>query len=79
MRRKDISSLDADVVIVFCGGLRGKEFSLTSLKVMLKVWEETRKKKELLHVMVALKWRFKGNTGEKCHMLPLLDITKSLI
>ena len=29
--------------------------------------------------MVTLKGRFKGDTREKCHMLPLVDITESII
>ena len=39
MRRRDISRLDAAVVIGFYGGLRGKEVFLASLKGMLKFWE----------------------------------------
>ena len=44
---------------------------------MLKLWEETRKRNELLHNTVTLKGRFKGGTGEKWHMLPLVDTKKS--
>ena len=40
---------------------------------MLKFLEEKRKKKDLSHVMVTLKGRFKGETGEKWHMLQLSD------
>ena len=29
--------------------------------------------------MVTLKGRFKGDTGEKLHMLPLVEITESVI
>ena len=46
MRRKDISCLAADVVVVFCGGLQGEELFLTYLKGILEIWEETRKNKD---------------------------------
>ena len=75
--RKEIHCLADTVVIFFCGGLRGEELFLTSLKGMLKLWGETIKKKDCLHIMVTLKGRFKGETGEKWHMLPLVDITES--
>ena len=65
MRRRDISCLSAAVVICFCGGLQGEEVSLMSLKRMLKFWEEIRKKKDFSNIMVTLKGRFKGDTGEK--------------
>ena len=44
---------------------------------MLKLWEETRNKKYCSHIIVTLKRRFKGETGEKWHMLPLVDIIES--
>ena len=36
-----------------------------------------RKKKDCSHIVVTLKGRFKGETGEKWHMLPLVDIMES--
>ena len=36
-------------------------------------------KKEKSHVMVTLKGRFKGETGEKWHMMPLLYMKDSVI
>ena len=44
-----------------------------------EIWEETRYKKELLHIMVTLKWWFKGETGYKWHMLLLVDTTDLVI
>ena len=79
IRRRDISCLTAAVVICLCGGLGGEKVFLISLKEMLKFWEETLKKKDLSQIMVTLKGRFKGDTGEKCHMLTLPDTTKSVI
>ena len=65
MRRGDISCLSDAVVICFCGGFQGEEVFLMSLKRMLKFWEEIRKKRNFSNIMVTLKWRFKGDTGEK--------------
>ena len=63
------------VVIRFCGGLRGEEVLLTPLKGMMNSWEETRLRKGQSHVMVNLQGKFKGDTGEKWHMIPLVDET----
>ena len=46
-------------VIGFFRGLRGEEVFLVSLNRMLKLREDTRRKKDYPHVMVALKVRFK--------------------
>ena len=62
-------------MIGFFGGLQGEEVFLTSMKGIIKFWEETEMKKGKSHVMVTLKGRFKGETGEKWNMLPLLYIT----
>ena len=74
-RKREISCLVDGVVICFCGGLIAEEFFLMSLKGMLKFWEEKRNKKYLPHVMVKLKGRFKGETRENWHMLPLAETT----
>ena len=79
MRITYISCLDATVLIGLCVGLRGEELFLMSLKGMLKLREETKKKKYLSRIMVTLKGRFEGDTGEKWHMLPLVDTTESVI
>ena len=73
MMRREISCLAAAVVIGLCGGLWGDKVFLMSLKGMLKLWEETRKNKYISYIMVKLKGRFKGETGEKCHMVPLVE------
>ena len=69
----------AAVVIGLCRGLREEEVLLTYMKDILKNWEETRLRKEKSHVMVNLKGRFKGEPGDKCHMLLLADINYSAI
>ena len=42
-----------------------------------KNWEETRLKQIKSHIMVSLKGRFKGETGDKWHMLLIVDIKYS--
>ena len=44
----------AEVVIGLCGGLRGEEVFFSSLKGMLKFWEETRLRKQQPYSMVTL-------------------------
>ena len=72
---RKVSCLVASVMIGFRGGLRGEEFLLASLEGMLKFWEETRIMRNQYHIMVTLRGRFKGETGGKWHMLPLVDVT----
>ena len=78
-RRRDISSLDSAMVVGFCGGLRVQEVFLASLNGILPFWQETIKKKYCSRIMVTLKGWFKGETGLKWHMLPLVDITELVI
>ena len=54
-----------------------EEFLLASLEVTLKFWEEARQRRDHSHVMITLKGSFKGETGGRCHMLPLVDVTDS--
>ena len=48
------------VAIGVCGGLRGEEVFLESMEGILKFWEEMRHRRNQSHVMVTLKWIFKG-------------------
>ena len=59
MRIRKIYFLNDYVVIGFCRGFCGEKLFLTSLKGMLKFWEDTRKKKYFPHVMVKFKCRFR--------------------
>ena len=74
---RNISCLASAVMIGFYIILRGEELFITSLRVMLKFWEETRLRNEEYHIMVTLKVMFKGETAEKLNMLPLVDIKDS--
>ena len=77
LRKIRISCVAAVVEIGFCGGLRGEKGFLTRLKGILKFLEDNMFKKGKPHVMVTLQGRFKWETGENWHMVPLLDGTNS--
>ena len=74
-----ISCLAAAVVIGFCRGLWGEEVFLTSTKGILKLSGGEQAEERKSHVMVTLKGWFKGETGDKWHMLLLVDIMYSVI
>lgn len=76
--KKAIEELAVFVIAEYCGGLRGEEVPLLSLKGMLTFWEETRLHRTP-HVMMALKGRFKGETGERWHLLPVADETRTRV
>ena len=75
--KKEITCLAAAMVIGFCRGFQGEDVLLTSMKIILKNWEEARLKQIKSHVMVPLKGRFKGETGDKWHIILLVDIKYS--
>ena len=54
----------------FLAGLRGEEVPLLSLEGMLKHWAEAAASR-LPHLVLALLGRFKGEEGERWHMLPI--------
>jgi hypothetical protein len=64
------------VLAEYCGGLRGEEGLLISLAGMLKYWEATRTHANS-HIMMTLHGRFKGETGERWHLLPVADETRT--
>jgi hypothetical protein len=61
-------------LIAFCCALRGEEVPLTDLYGVSAHWEagQTNPTK---HVVVALLGRFKGETSESYHLMPLVDVT----
>lgn len=61
-------------LIAFCCALHGEEVPLTDLYGVSAHWEagQTNPTK---HVVVALLGRFKGETGESYHVMPLVDVT----
>jgi hypothetical protein len=66
-------------VTAFCGALRGEEVPLMDLAAtkefteagMATVMEERR------HGVMALHGRFKNEVGEKCHLMPIVEVTDS--
>lgn len=74
--RKEIAELACYVLATYCGGLRGEEVPLISLKGMLEYWEETRNHRNP-HLVLALRGRFKGETDLRWHMLPQVEVTSS--
>jgi hypothetical protein len=61
-------------LITFCCALRGEEVVLTDLFGTQKYWEQGSQSTES-HVVVALLGRFKGETGEVYHLLPIVSVT----
>jgi hypothetical protein len=72
----EIITAGAFSTIGYCGGLRGEEIILTSLDGMNKNMEAGLKH-STPHVPLALRGRFKGETGEQWHFLPLALKTNS--
>ena len=71
-------------VISFCGSLRGNEgmiVDLQTLKNNLKngdfIDDGSRKTSCPPHIIIPLRGRFKGEAGERCHMMPLANVTSS--
>jgi hypothetical protein len=74
--RFNVASEAAFYVIGFCCALRGEEIPKTDLQGVLKHWEESGRSNPA-HVVIALLGRFKGETGLRYHLMPLVIRTKS--
>lgn len=72
--RERVLQSASDVLVGFCGGLRGKKILLDSIIGILKFWEEKRIKPRRDHVIVTYQGNFNRYTGYKWHMLPLSDV-----
>ena len=82
----DDLELQADVifpaafcVVGFCAGLRGEEIPLMDLCETAKLFDVgmNHADPDLRHVIVPLIGRFKTETGEKTHLMPLVPVTTS--
>jgi len=60
----------------FCGGLRGEEVPMTDLGEFIKHAPKG-SDESLPHIVLPLLGRFKGEKGEKHHLLPLAAVTDS--
>jgi hypothetical protein len=58
-------------------GLRGEEVVKLDVAGFLTYFEAGRDHRTLPHVMVTLLGRFKGETGERWHLLPIVWKTRS--
>jgi hypothetical protein len=61
-------------VVAFCCALRGEEIPMMSLSGTLAHLVDGRNHR-LQHVVVALVGRFKNETSEQCHLMPLVLVT----
>jgi hypothetical protein len=64
-------------VISFCASLRGNETMKLDFETLTKYFDRGLNKIGLIpgHVIVPLKGRFKGESGERCHLLPLANVS----
>ena len=74
----------AYAVIAFCASLRGSEGLLLDIKSLMSnhangnYQEDDPKSKTCPpHVIIPLRGRFKGEMGERCHLMPLAHVTAS--
>ena len=74
--RSRLEDLAVYVLCTFAAGLRGEEVPLLSLQGMRKFYAQS-KVASILHVALALRGRFKGEDGERWHMIPIAEKTRS--
>jgi hypothetical protein len=76
-RRKEVVEIAFFLVLSFCLGLRGEEVVKMDIGGFFTYFEAGRTHAEHPHVMVPLLGRFKGETGERWHLLPIVWKTRS--
>ena len=76
-KRKQIVEIACFLVLAFCLGLRGEEVVKMDIAGFLTYFEAGKDHPEHPHVMVPLLGRFKGETGERWHLLPIVWKTRS--
>jgi hypothetical protein len=76
-RRKEVVEIAFFLVMTFCLGLRGEEVVKLDIAGFLTYFESAKNHSEHPHVMVPLQGRFKGETGERWHLLPIVWKTRS--
>lgn len=74
--RLELALEGAYYLIAYAAALRGEEVSMTNLTGVLKYWEAAGSSPRP-HVVVALLGRFKGETGERYHLMPIAATTTS--
>jgi hypothetical protein len=76
-QRKDVTEIAFFLVVAFCLGLRGEEVVKADIGGFLTYFEAGKNHETLPHVMIPLQGRFKGETGERWHLLPIVWKTRS--
>jgi hypothetical protein len=76
-RRKEVVEIALFLVLTFCLGLRGEEVVKMDIAGFFTYFEGGRDHAEHPHVMIPLQGRFKGETGERWHLLPIVWRTRS--
>jgi hypothetical protein len=76
-RRKEVVEIAFFLVLTFCLGLRGEEVVKLDIGGFFTYFESGKNHPEHPHVMVTLQGRFKGETGERWHLLPIVWKTRS--
>jgi hypothetical protein len=76
-KRREIVEIAFFLVVNFCLGLRGEEVVKLDVAGFLLYFEAGRDHASHPHVMIPLLGRFKGETGERWHLLPMVWKTKS--
>jgi hypothetical protein len=71
-QRKEVVDITFFLVLNFCLGLRGKEVVKIDIGGFFTYFEVGRTHGEHPHVMVPLLGRFKGKTGKRWHLLPIV-------
>ena len=77
-KREKLESLMCYVLIGLGAGLRGEEVPLTTWNGLAAFWEETAKDPDP-YIMITLRGRFKAETGDRWHCLPISDNNLSRI
>jgi hypothetical protein len=69
------------LVISFCASLRGNQKMKLDFVTLAKYFDKGLDKGGLIsgHVIAPLKGRFKGESGKRCHLLPLVDVSENRI
>jgi len=75
-KKEKLESLMCYVLIGLGAGLRGEEVPLTAWNGLSAFWEETENDPDP-YIMITLRGRFKAETGDRWHCLPIADINNS--
>jgi hypothetical protein len=77
VKRKEVVEIACFLVMAFCLGLRGEEVVKINIAGFMTYFDAGKTHPEFPHVMVPLLGRFKGETGEIWHLLPIVWRTRS--